>query len=202
MRRRQFIKSGSAIGAASIAAACASNALLASTPQPTGKWDDSWTGRLGKHRTVFDVSEYNASPGAYQVAPVMDSYHEVLGVSDRDLGFVLVIRHFAVGMTFSDSIWQRYDVGAEYPQQDAQTKAPVKNPFRKLISDLSTRGVVILACHSAAQGLGAMLAKKAGADAQAVRDEIFSSLLPGVIMQPNGLYALARAQDVGCGFMR
>jgi hypothetical protein len=35
-----------------------------------------------------------------------------------------------------------------------------------------------------------------------VRDEVLGGLLPGVTLLPNGLYALARAQDVGCGFMR
>jgi hypothetical protein len=35
-----------------------------------------------------------------------------------------------------------------------------------------------------------------------VHQELLGNLLPEVTLLPNGLYALARAQDVGCGVMR
>jgi hypothetical protein len=173
------------------------------TPLRSAKWDDGWTTRLGRHRTVFDVADLEAQPGVGQIAPVMDAYNEVLGTSDKDLGFVLVIRHFAIPMALSDAMWAKYDVGADLKRKDPATKESYKrNPFTTLITSVQARGVTVLGCHSAAIGLAGLLAQRAKADAATVREEVLRGLLPGVILLPNGLYALARAQDVGCGFMR
>jgi hypothetical protein len=203
--RRRFV--GNASGAAALlAAACAGATPAATAAAPSaarGRWDDSWTTRLGRHRVVFDVAELDAQPGAGQVAPVMDAYHDVLGTTDAELGFVLVIRHQAVSMLFQDRVWEKYDVGADLTRQDPKTRAPYRrNPFAPMLSSLQQRGVTILGCNSAAQGIGAILAQRAKADVAATRTEVLAALLPGVTLLPNGLYALARAQDVGCGFMR
>lgn len=172
-------------------------------PAPASPWDDSWTRRLGKHRTLFDVAEMEAIPGVGQIPPVMDAYHEVLGVGDDALGFVLVIRHFAVPLFFGDALWQKYEVGTTLKRHDPKTSAPyVYNPMRPLIEMVQKRGVVVLGCSTAVLGFAASYAQKTKADADSVRREVLAGVMPGVILQPNGLYALARAQDVGCGFMR
>ena len=167
------------------------------------EWDDSWTNRLGKHRTVFDVSELEQEPGAYQVVPIMDNYKDALGASDADLGFVLVLRHGAMALAVQDAMWEKYNLGADMKQQDSTTKAPYKrNPLTRTIAECQKRGVTILGCNVAMNGFSNRTARKAGGDAKAIRAELFANLHPGMIMLPTGLYALARAQNVGCGYMK
>lgn len=167
------------------------------------KWDDSWTTRLGPHRTVFDVSELEASPGLGQIPTIMNAFNEVVGTTDKDLGFVAVVRHHAQPMLFTDAVWAKYDVGAELTDRDPQTKGSYKhNPFARLIRTIQQRGVVMLGCHSATMWYAEGFAQKTKTDMRTVHQELLGNLLPEVTLLPNGLYALARAQDVGCGVMR
>lgn len=167
------------------------------------QWDDSWTNRLGRYRTVFDVSELEQEPGAYQVVPIMDNYKEALGASDADLGFVLVIRHGAMALAVKDAMWEKYNLGEGMKQQDRETKAPYKrNPLSKTIADCQKRGVVVLGCNIAMNGFAMRTARKAGGDAKAIKAELFANLHDGMTLLPTGLYALSRAQNVGCGYMR
>lgn len=194
-------------GAAAALIGCAANppaAGLGATPgASSGPWDDSWTRRLGPHRVAFDVADLETFPGAAQIPPVMDAYHEALGTTDQQLGFVAVIRHFAALMLLQDSMWAKRDMGGEYKRLDPSTKAPYRrNPFAPMMKLLHERGVTILGCNSALQGYAAMIAQREKSDVNAVRAELLANLMPGTILQPNGLYALARAQNVGCAFMR
>jgi len=199
--RRQFVTLGAGVLAGT---ALLPSIALAGAPVPRAdsKWDDSWTTKLGKYRTVFDVAEMDAQPGAGAVPAVMDTYNTVLGTTDADLGFVLVVRHMAVGMLLGDDIWAKYDVGSDLTHKQKDGTPFKSNPFVKMLSGMQQRGVVILGCQSAMTGYGAMLGQRAKADIAAARSEVQAGILPGVIMLPNGLYALARAQNVGCGLMK
>jgi hypothetical protein len=205
--RRSFVATLAGSTAMLSLTACTSAAAGAVGTAPrassrSSKWDDGWTERLGKHRTVFDVPDFD-SQGVWQVAPVMDAFNEVLGTSDKDLGFVLIVRHSAIPMAFKDEIWAKYDFTQELKRKDPKTNETYKrNPYAAMITAAQARGVVVLGCHVAAVGMSNMLARRANMDATAVREEVMANLLPGVTLLPNGLYALARAQDVGCGFMR
>jgi hypothetical protein len=217
--RRAFLGTMTAGVAGLIAVGCAKPAagVTAAAPKPTyvettrgnftmlkpSVWDDSWTNRLGKHRTVFDVSELEQEPGAWQVVPIMDNYKEALNASDSDLGFVLVIRHGAMALAVQDAMWDKYNLGADMKQQDSKTKAPYKrNPLTDTIAECQKRGVTILGCNVAMNGFSNRTARKAGGDAKAIKAELFANLHPGMIMLPTGLYALARAQNAGCGYMK
>jgi hypothetical protein len=222
--RRDFI-AGLTVGAAGLmATACASGAKAqtapASVPGPASyvettrgnftmlrpaAWDDSWTSRLGKYRTVFDVSDLNDDPASYQVVPIMDNYKEALGVSDADLGFVLIIRHAAMAMAVNDAMWDKYNLRSELKRQDGDADAPPApakgSPFSRTIAECQKRGVTILGCNVAMNGFANRTARKAGGDAKAIKADLFANIWPGMILQPTGVYALARAQNVGCGYM-
>ena len=223
--RRDFITGITAGAAGLMAVACAPGAKAAAAPAPQGPstpvtyveetrgnftmlkpsvWDDSWTKRLGRYRTVFDVSELEEEgPGPYQVVPIMDNYKEALGATDADMGFVLVIRHGAMAMAVSDAMWEKYNLGAGMKRQDTQTNAPFKrNPYGRVIAECQKRGVVLLGCNTAMNGFSSRVARGVtGGDAKAIKAELFASIWPGMILLPTGLYAVTRAQDVGCGFM-
>ena len=236
--RRDFITGMTASAAGLMAAACASGTKAATAPAPAGAgspvtyveskmgnftmlkpsvWDDSWTKRLGKHRTVFDVSEMNQQPGAWQVTAIMDNYKEALGVTDADLGFVLIIRHAAMAHAVQDSMWEKYNLGADTRSQEQQSNmppaagapatpatpaTPKKNPLTETITECQKRGVTLLGCNVAMNGFSNRTARRVGGDAKAVKADLFANLWPGMILLPTGLYALARAQDAGCGYMK
>ena len=171
------------------------------TPAP--KWDDSWTTRLGQHRTVFDIAELEAQPGLGQIPTVLNAFNDVLGTTDKDLGFVAVVRHFAMPMLFTDVIWEKYGASIDFKQKDPETKDTFKhNPFARMVRTIQQRGVVVLGCHSATMWYAETFAQPTKTDSREVHSELLANLLPGSTILPNGLYALARAQDVGCGFMR
>ena len=223
--RRDFITGMTAGAAGLMAVACAPGAKAATAPSPQGPatpvkyvettrgnftmlrpeaWDDSWTTRLGKHRTVFDVSELNNDPASYQVVPIMDNYKEALGVTDADLGFVLIIRHAAMAMAVSDAMWDKSTRRADLKRSDDEDGPPTSgkgNPFGRTIAECQKRGVTILGCNIAMNGFASRTARKAGGDAKAIKAELFANIWPGMILQPTGVYALARAQNVGCGYM-
>jgi hypothetical protein len=88
-------------------------------------------------------------------------------------------------------------------EKDPVTKAGYKrNPRRELVTRLQERGVIVLGCNKAVNGFIGMIAEQTNVTDADVRPVVMEGLMPGVILQPNGLYALARAQNVGCGFMR
>lgn len=203
--RRHFI--ASVAGMASVAAAASVLPLAgaaADMPATTGTWDDSWTQRLGKHRVAFEQYELEQSPApVWFVSRVMDGYKEVLGTTDADLGMVLVLRHEAVPYFFSDALWAKYDIAKGMKEMDPSTKAPYRvNPLREEVQGLQKRGVIVLGCNRAVTAFVTRMAEEAKADRAAVEAEVRANLFPGVILQPNGVYAVARAQDVGCGLVR
>jgi hypothetical protein len=137
------------------------------------------------------------------VTPIMDNYKQALSANDSDLGFVLIIRHAAMGMVVNDAMWAKYDVAGSMKRQDRTTNAPFKrNPYQRVITECQKRGVVVLGCNIAMMGFTARMARAAKADVKVVREEIVANMLPDVILLPTGLYALARAQNVGCGYMK
>lgn len=218
--RRAFLGTVTAGVAGLMAISCAKPAAgvtTAAPPRPTfvettrgnftmlkpSVWDDSWTNRLGKYRTVFDVSELEQEPGAYQVIPIMDNYKEALDATDQDLGFALVIRHAAMALAVKDAMWEKYNLGADMKQQDRQTNAPYKrNPLTATIAECRKRGVVLLGCNVAMNGFTSRVARRVGGDAKTIKADLFDNLHDGMILLPTGLYALARAQNVGCGYMK
>ena len=62
--------------------------------------------------------------------------------------------------------------------------------------------MVLLACNKAAMRLANQLAQKLNRNADEVRAEFRAGVVPGVLLQPSGIYATLRAQDVGCAFIK
>jgi hypothetical protein len=204
--RRHFISSLAGMAGLAAAATVApwerAGAIQNDSPVKTA-WDDSWTQRLGQHRVVFDHSEIDQAPGAWVIPDVMDAYNEVLGTKDADLGMVLILRHLAVPLFFNDALWTKYELGAFIKEKFPDTKkVHALNPMREHVQTLQKRGVTVLGCNRAVQGMSGMLATKAKVDKETMRKEVMENMFPGIILLPNGLYALARAQEVGCALMR
>jgi hypothetical protein len=119
-------------------------------------------------------------------------------------------------MAFNDFIWEKYNAGVDLKLNDPATGEPAKrNPFLNITKDdkkgmvgeaqslktLYEKGVIYLGCNNAAMGWAYMLAKKAGTKVEDVRAELKANLIPGMTLLPTGIFAVVRAQNVGCSYM-
>lgn len=147
----------------------------------------------------------------------MQGYREMLDVGESDVVPVLILRHQGTVMAFNDAMWEKYALGERAKLKDPQTgKDALRNPFlhvakgdgKALVSaeasleGLRASGAVLLACNKAAMRIAGEMARKANKDPEEVRTEFRNNLAPGVLLQPSGIYAVLRAQDVGCAFIK
>ena len=217
--RRSFFVSAAALGASALLTrASAQEVVPASASAPSTDWDDAWVARLtGKHKQVFDAPEIADATVLHQARMFMRGYADVFGAKDADTNAVLVIRHMAVPMVVNDELWNTHELGKRYKLKDPTTGKPARrNPFIKVQKDdrfalvwpdggldtLISRGAVVLACHLALSGLASQLAKKEGLTSAEMRKKVMASLVPGTIVLPSGIYAVARAQEAGCNYIR
>jgi hypothetical protein len=181
-------------------------------------WDDSWTKRLtAKHRAVFDSPEIQEGLALSHAVGYVGGMRDVLGAPDREVQAVVVIRHAAIQMAFNDAMWQKYELGAELKIKASGSDAWVlRNPFlddapgsarpadqpRETLAWLLSHGHIVVACDRATRRAAGQAARRVKAESRAVYDEFVANLVPGVILQPTGVYAALRAQEVGCSYIR
>jgi hypothetical protein len=219
-QRREFIQqaatSVAALGALNVS--FVSPTIVPPAPPATGEeWDLGWTSRLkGKHKAVFDNAEVESGFGVYRAAAWADQYADVLKATPADLSPVIVLRAHALVLAMQQSFWDTYDVGrirkATHPVTlQETTKNPVLLderdglPARLANAALHkqlVRGVIVLACNLALQSwIDVVKAKRKVSDEEA-RKEAIAALVPGVILQPSGVFAATLAQQHGCVYLR
>lgn len=224
--RRQFV--GRVLGGAAAMAAApmlslADAAAEAQGPaapdaRPQATWDMSWVDRIkGDHRMVFDSPEISEGLGMSQVRSWMAGTAEVYGARDDQMTAVLVIRHAGVPMVMGDAWWDKYELGKAYTLKDPTTGEEARrNPYINYktgdrfvttwpdagLDTLIGRGVIVLACHLALRNRASGFARRDGRPVDEVYAELRASLVPGVTVMPNGIFAVGRAQQAGCGFIR
>jgi len=193
--RRDFL--GALIGASLLGGTDA----LRARPLPDSPWDLSWTGRLkGEHRAVFDWYQPGGSAGLWRAKIWKDQVTETFGTPADNVSSVLVIRHSAIPMIMSDDFWAKNELGKKRKIKDEHTgKIATRNPHRKEIEDLLSHGGIVLACGFA---FGAMVyaeAQRQHRKPEEVRPEVLTHVIPGIVIQPSGFFALLEAQRNGCG---
>lgn len=180
----------------------------------TGDWDMSWVERLtARQKLVFDAPDLAEGDPILRAHVISRQYADVLGVPVARQGRVLVLRHLAIHFAMNDAYWARFDIGTETGFTDAAgaglrvnpiraERAEVPEPFRALTLEAYQRsGGEVLACHLALQHYVAPRYAATGLSPEAALDAALADVLPGVIMQPSGVFAVAVAQDAGCAFV-
>ncbi len=214
--RRQFLDSLAA-GAAGLATLpVLPNALFALPAEfrhevAQNTWDTRWHERLtGKICTVFDVPEIESGYGVWRASVWSRQYQAVLGVPARDLSTALVLRHNAIVLAMQQGFWDKYGVGKARQVAHPVTGAPTdRNPVLMTDADglppvmqasslpsFIARGGVALACDVALQDLAAMIADTDKVSAAVATEQARGWLVPGVILQPSGVFAVLRAQQM------
>lgn len=178
-------------------------------------WDISWVDRIqAKHRAVFDSPEISEGMGLYRALIWRKQFKEVYGTAANEMNPVVVIRHSAIPLVMNDAYWARFQVGKDVKMKDPKTKKwYLRNPVRVTDpgtppewADFSLEGLMgsggtVLACNLAFQEVIYRFRqedKLSRPDAEKAAKE---HLIPGVILQPSGVFAVLRAQQAGCGYI-
>ncbi|HEY4304272.1 MAG TPA: hypothetical protein VGM82_07395 [Gemmatimonadaceae bacterium] len=189
------------------------------------QWDNSWFDRLtAKHKAVFDSPDFAEGNilGPGQATRYINGVHDALGSSDVQT--VIVVRHHAIAFAFNDAMWAKYEIGKDLKIAGDGEEWATKNPFSASRSRggrggaappagnndrpqgnaewLSTHGHILLGCDLATQGYAGTIASRTKGTMKTIYEELKANLVPGMILQPNGVYAALRAQEAGCVFMR
>jgi len=169
---------------------------------------DAWFGKLkGKHRQVFDAPM--AGEGMIAIWPRVYLNTTVATHGEQDgASAMIILRHHALGLAMQDSVWEKYEFGKVF-HVNVNGAPATKNPFAKIeglpisglgITELLAAGVLVGACDVAMTVYSSGVAKERGLDAAAVRKEWVDALYPGIQLVPSGVYAVGRAQEMGCGY--
>lgn len=179
-------------------------------------WDVSWTAKVsGSHRAVFDSPEVSQGLGLVRTLVWIRDYGEVYGAAPADMSAVVVLRHNGIWTVMNDEFWAHHGVGAITGIKDPRTGLPIKrNPFLgptpfadlppRMADNVLTKvlGVAtVLACNLAFQDVVEKVRGHAGGDEVTARAMALEHLLPGIILQPSGVFAVTRAQEAGCQYM-
>ena len=218
--RRDFLGkvavNAAALGAMPLSLDFASPAL--SAPAQGEKWDLSWTSKLtGKHKAIFDVPEVDSGYGVWRATIWGRQYQDVLGVAPDDMSAVVVLRHNGIALAMQQAFWDKYKVGKAKNATDPVTgKQTNKNPAllsssRGEVPDMFdpmaldkfiARGGIALACNLALMDCIELIKSKENVDDAAARKQAIAYLVPGVILQPSGVFAAIRAQEAGAVYLR
>jgi hypothetical protein len=219
--RREFL-GRAAIGAATLTGLAALPAHVASAlgvatlDEPV---DTSWTRRIrGKYRAVFDVPEIESAFGVWRSQLWTNQVRGAFKARPDDIATVVVLRHNGISLAMQQAYWDTYGVGkatgTKHPMTQETTdrnpallsaaRGEVPEQFDAFALDKCiARGTVVLACNVAMEfDVVPRIAKQDGVKVEEARTRARALLLPGVIMQPSGVFAAVAAQDAGCRYVR
>ena len=181
-------------------------------------WDVSWPDRItGKRRVVFDVPEIESGYGVWRASIWAKQYQDVLKVPTKEMAAVVVLRHNGIALAMNQDFWTAHGIGKAKGVAHPVTLEPTdRNPV--LLSStrnevpaqfdafalpkLIERGAIVLACDLAFQDCVALVQKSAGVGPEEARKRALAQIVPGVILQPSGVFAAIRAQEAGCIYLR
>ena len=189
------------------------------------QWDDSWFGRLtAKHKAIFDSPAIDDGLVLSHATGYITGMRDAVAAGPNDVQTVIVIRHQGIPMAFNDVIWQKYKLGEETKIKDPSTgewalrnpyfmpaparegararPAPVAGRPQTNLMWFASNGHILLGCDRATHGYAGTLAGKTGGNSQTIYDELKANVVTGLILQPTGVYAVHRAQEAGCTFIK
>lgn len=161
----------------------------------------------GKHKMVFDVPKHNDGRAIGWALALMDTYKE-LGTPDSELSIVLIFRAGGTPLAIADPLWLKYELSKRIEMKDPVTKVYAKkNLFAKCKTEeddclelFQKRGGLVGVCNHAIEGMAKGFAKKKKLKEEDVIKEFKDNLLPGIQLMPSGIWAINRAQELGCAF--
>jgi intracellular sulfur oxidation DsrE/DsrF family protein len=214
--RRNFI-GALALGATASGLASFINPLhaaMAPPPHPTmvSEAEAFFKKIKGTHRVVYDGSTpHHGFPIAWNWAFYLTNNQT--GSPDSDITAMTVLRHNAIGFALEDRVWEKYKLGEHFGVTDHTKKPALRNPYYQPqegdfplppiegIKKLQERGALFCVCSLALMVNSLMLSAKTGIEAKTIEADLTAAILPQIQAVPSGVWALARAQAHGCGYV-
>jgi intracellular sulfur oxidation DsrE/DsrF family protein len=195
-------------------------------------WKMAAFDQLIKHhyevKQLFDVTEVDDGSVFFHMLNCLEGLQVGFGIANDKIKIVGALRAKATVMNFNDSLWEKYKLGESLKINDPQTGKPAtRNIFYagstggaanhghkgarhgdpaeedSSIRTLQARGVQLLACHMAIRGQSGFLAKKFKLKQEDVLNDLQGNLLPGVLIVPSGVSAIAVLESKGhFGYLR
>jgi hypothetical protein len=141
----------------------------------------------------------------------------VLKVPASELSPVVVLRHAGIVLAMQQSFWDKYRIGKAKNVTHPMTNQPTdRNPvllsstrgeidakFDQMALDkFLAGGGIALACNLALEDCIELIKSKDRVSADVARQKAIAAMIPGVILQPSGVFAALRAQEAGCSYLR
>lgn len=221
--RREFVErlTGSAVlfGAAPLVFEGGLRELeAAAVPARADEFDMTWTSKIiGKTKAVMDVPEVDSGYGVWRAGITKGQLVEFTKTPAKDVSMVLVLRHNGINLAMSQAYWDGFGVGKETRATNPTDGKPTtKNPalmdaksgLPKQFDGLSipqfiAGGGIVLACNLALNlDVVPKFQVRDKSTEAAAHKAAAAMLIPGVILQPSGVFAAVRAQQVGCVYVR
>lgn len=173
--------------------------------------DLSWASRLrGKSRAVFDSPEASEGGALFRAALWRKQVNKVFGTPIEDVTPVVVFRHGAIPLVMDDGFWDHLGTGKDLKIKDPKTgKWTKRNPIASASPDdpdsnipaFIKSGGIVLACGLAFGLMIWQYKEKDKVSEEEAEKRARAHLIPGVIIQPSGFFAVLKAQEEGCHYM-
>jgi len=178
-------------------------------------WDMSWVGRVkGKHKAVIDCTRMESGDGILRATMWKQGFVETMNAKPEDFSTVLVLRHDAIALAMSNEYWAKYDIGKtrvpagdppttkNYGLRNSKTDGTPPMLDDLMLDKYLAGGGIALACAMALQLFCVpLVAAHDKISADEARKKAISMMVPGVILQPSGVFATLRAQQAGCAYV-
>ena len=211
IRRREFLGS---LGTASVAAALPRTAAAPVLAPVGDTWDMAWAERVkGKYRAVFDSPGFSNGEALFRAVCWSQDYKTVYGTNPQDMSAVLVIRHEGIWLAMNDAFWKKYPVGKSNKLKNDKGGWFDRNPIASTspgappdfadmnIPKFISNGGIVLGCNLAFKGVVALVKKENKLQDAEAEKLARTYLIPGVILQPSGVFAVLHAQQAGCHYI-
>jgi hypothetical protein len=184
-------------------------ALMADDPT-----DLTWVSRLkGKSRAVFDSPKVSEGGALFRAAMWRKQINKAFGTPVEEVTPVVVFRHEAIPLVMDDEFWNHLGIGKDLDLKDAKGKYMKVNPLVSLpegtpasmkeytIPEFIRTGGIVLACGLAFQQIVFQYKEKDKLTNEEAAKRAKEHMIPGIIIQPSGFFAVLKAQDEGCKYM-
>lgn len=191
---------------------------LAAAALAQADWDLTWTSRItGQRRAVYDVPEIEDGFGVWRTILARQQYIDVLKIAPAEITMVVVLRHNAISLAMNQAFWEKYNVGPDKKVKDPLTQQETRRnpvvgrtgefalpaPFSAMsLEPFLASGGIVLGCALAFQECIGRVASGDKVDTAEAEQRAKGMLVPGVILQPSGVFAAQLAQDSGCRYVR
>ncbi len=205
------------VGGLAIAGAPSPLSALPIAHSTADDFDMTWIKRVtGKHKAVFDAPDIAGGLGVIRAAVVKQQYLNAFKIPASAFTGVIVLRHDGIALAMNQAFWDAYGLAKTNNVKHPWTGEPItKNPAMLTPADglpamlagadLATQirsGTIVLACNLAFADMVDLVAKTDKLADAAARTKALSMMMPGVIMQPSGVFATTVAQEQGCVYVR